>query len=487
MKKKLGKIRADRISSMTYKISLFFLSVFLITLYGKLNNVGEFFWDAGRYWYLSTFFKDFNGDFSLLLYTEELRGYLFPLTLFALRELLGKYLETYSLLIPLFNAVIMTTISLILLPEIVKDLFGIKLNWIRRTLLLGIFFFIWRDYVFYPLSDIPAFFLVLVYTVFLIKVLKARKITPELFCMVFTIGLAMSAVYFVRPVYLINVPIVIGSFGIFLLRRIIKDKKEIILAFLLGMCLLAGAILPTIPQYYINSHNFNKKTFMVSSGLYSDQLVWGLRMQKYETNINTDIYADKQAIFEDPQFQMIYAKNYDLYTEKFNQNNVKYILMHMIRYYPLDVITIYFRHFFNGLDVRYPTVYLFNVFQISLPIMLLNYTLIFLFLFMKKPVNFLKVNLNKIVIITLFVFPVLLALPGAVEPRFFLPVHLLIYSGVVALLPWRRLTKKEIIYYIKSVQTYKWLVAYGIFLISCLTLSALVGTTLKESGILLHN
>lgn len=487
MKKFKQRLKENKTFFFLSKLIIYFSSIFILTLYGNLRNVGEFFYDAGRYWYLSSFFRDINGKFSLLYYTEELRGYLFPLILFTYRELFGSYLETYSLLIPLFNAVIISSLVLILLPELVKDLFGIKLSWVRRLALLGIFFFIWRGYVLYPLSDIPAFFLVLIYTCLLVKVLNTRKTKITLLIKVFLIGLMLSAVYFIRPVYLINVPIVFGSIGIFVLRLIYRDKKKLFYGFLMVVCLLAGAIIPALPQYYINSNNFDKKTFLVSSGLYSNQLVWGLKMQKYETNVNTDVYTYKQVIFEDPQYNLIYKENYDLYSEKFTDGDIKFVLMHMIRNYPLDMVTIYTRHFFNGLDIRYPTVYLFNVFQISLSIMLLNYTLIFLFIFLKKPLNCFKVNLSKLATIVLFTFPVLLALPGAVEPRFFLPFHLLIYTIVVTVFPCRRIGKEDIIKYTKSIYTYKWIIAYMTFVIFCLTLSALVGTTLKESGILLHN
>lgn len=469
------------------KLFIFFGSIIVITFYGYVSKVGEFFYDAGRYWYLSTFFRDVNGDFSLLLYTEELRGYLFPLILFVIRELFGGFLETYSLLIPLFNSLLMSTISLVLVPAIVQDLFKIKFNWIRRLILLGIFFFIWRGYVFYPLSDIPALFLVVTCIFFVVKVLKEHTIKPKLFFYAFLMGLSLSAAYFIRPVYLVNAPIVIVMLVMFLLKFIHKGWKQVIMSILLGLCLFAGMILPALPQYYINSHNFDRKSFMISSGLYTDQLIWGLRMQKYETNVDTDVYQHKSVVFEDPQYQIIYGKNADLYNEKLTNGDVKYILMHMTRNYPFDVITIYFRHLFNGLDVRYSTVYLFDVYKISLPIMLLNYTLIFLFLFLKKKSSFLKLDMNKIVTVALLTLPVLLTLPGAVEPRFFLPLHLLVYTVVVMTLPFKKIDIETLTKYVKTPQTYKWLISYLFFLTVCLTLSALVGTTLKDSGIILNN
>jgi hypothetical protein len=98
---------------------------------------------------------------------------------------------------------------------------------------------------------------------------------------------------------------------------------------------------------------------------------------------------------------------------------------------PLHAAAGYALHVFNGLDVRYPTPYVHNLEEIWLPLTLLQATLLFLAalrLALKDARR--ALGHTRWVGVIGLVVPCLTAIPSAMEPRFLLPLHVLVYMLV---------------------------------------------------------
>jgi hypothetical protein len=134
-----------------------------------------------------------------------------------------------------------------------------------------------------------------------------------------------------------------------------------------------------------------------------------------------------------------------------------------------DLVTAsYLLHFFNGLDVWYPTPYVRDLNDRSPAVSLLEYTLLFLAIG-RLVLSNARRKLGRVEWIGLAILtsPCLSAIPGVVEPRFFLPVQVLVYllacfgpstvSSFAAGPAARRMTL---------------VASYGAFVAVCLTLSS---------------
>ena len=146
--------------------------------------------------------------------------------------------------------------------------------------------------------------------------------------------------------------------------------------------------------------------------------------------------------------------------------------------HPAEMAASWSRHLFNGLDVRYPTPYIHNLDDSSMGLSLLLYTLLFLTLLrLSIPDARRALGPTRWSGVAVFVSPCLSAIPGAAEPRFFLPLQLVVYmlvcfgpatrATVLGGGPSRRATLA---------------VAYTAFLLGCITLSSATLAQLQHPG-----
>jgi hypothetical protein len=255
-----------------------------------------------------------------------------------------------------------------------------------------------------------------------------------------------------------------------------------------------------IPQILINQKNagvaspFLQGKFARYDSLMHFQLQEGLRWQKIEGNVD-DEYADIYVRYIDEAGEKIIA------TEDLNESNFsmgKYI--GIIFKYPIDYLTILATHFFNALDQKYPEIYIKRFYRDTTLISLINYTFIFVIilyfwyypLFIKPKVKkqdwkgkllfckklFLE-NVNCWLLLVMMA-PIAVALPGAIETRFFLPVHIFIYAVVTFYISYDKLWIK-----IKNrplLHLCWWLV----FLLICFSFSSLILANLELEPILIN-
>jgi hypothetical protein len=414
-------------------------------------------YDALGYWDLTKQLYN-DGNFSLLKFNSSLRGYLLPLLYVPVLALSkSQTVITDVTLIKALGALLAGLLFGIQLPKLWHKSTGVPIGPLRRLLLIVAAFVLWRDYFNYTLTDFPA---VAGLAGALCLLLPHPTIGRSLL-----VGALLAGVINIRPVYLVVLPIVM-ILGIWLSIR--TDSYRAIGRFLLPF--LVGFGLMCVPQWIINTRLFNiprplvigidhNDPAMVASGdLYLLKITDGFFVQKYETSIAAD-HPHPQVFYRDPAGAALLAKDSNGKIDSYSEY-VSFILAH-----PLDMLAMNLRHFFNGLDVLYPTPYLFRVYTSTAVLTWINYTLLFAAsVLIVKRVQYLRPI--QIVLLSIFLLPALITIPMPMECRYVLPMHLLLIAvacfGWPATWSWQHLEGRR----------FPLLLTYVLFISVCYMLSA---------------
>ncbi|WP_138075055.1 hypothetical protein [Hymenobacter jeollabukensis] len=397
------------------------------------------YYDSMTYWDLTGLYYYPTKSFRLLSFNSSIRGYLLPLLLFPFRvaaylthvppiqftRVLGAVLAA-----GLFGWAAPATWQAVVAPA--------PLSWPRRLAFAALGFLFWRDYFNFPLTDFLSLGLML--TVFWLIARRGQR--PG--WLLLAGALCMAAVN-MRPVYA-------GAAGLLVLGGLVLARQQrlgwpvvgrLLGAFVLGMALVGA------PQLAMNARHYDQYTPLVLTwknpaapqSLYLSQLSWGLAVQKYETTIDPNypntkepdpriMYVDKvgQRIMDEEQISFVYGLR-----------DLNHYLVAVGHNLP-DMAALYARHIFNGLDVKYPTPYLPRVYGSTLPLSLLNYTVLFLAGLLLLGRRHQRPSWPQWVVLVVLVGPCLLAIPTAIECRFFIPIYLLIYAVLCFQWPtdWRQ-------------------------------------------------
>lgn len=438
-----------------------FLIIFPIMLFINLSHPHPFvfYYDSGQYWEFSRYFVK-DGAFSLLSFDNPLRGYLFPFLLFSIRKMAFWIGVADYVFYEVVMSLVYTTFLVIIIPLLVQKLITIKVNFLQIVgfSLLTIFF--WKGSFFYPLSDLFAF-ISMIMGVFLIVKFKGRW-WQLLFAGLFWGGAAL-----IRPIYAVTLPFLVLWSLYFYKREDPLVRWQSTAGRLIA--LIVGLTTVLAPQFAINKINFGVSTPFVLTkvdgpSLFVQQLNWGIKIQKYETNIGKT-YPSASVYFFDKQGENILLKS-----ESQPVTLRDYIIL--VVNYPLDFLTMYARHLFNGLDVVYNSTYVENVYENGLVIRLLNYSLWFLiinsigYIHKVKARNILD---HKFLFLGISCLPSIMSIPTAIEVRFMLPIQIMAYALVSFwILPKYFSKSKE-----RKAQILRELVLpYITFIVFCFILSA---------------
>jgi hypothetical protein len=440
------------------------LPVGLCVLYAIYLRGGELFdsqyfkaqcYDAAYYYDLSQSFRDAHGNFDLLSFKNSLRGYLWPLILSIFYPSNGWNAGTHpATTITAFRPLGVALAAALFGvggPLLWARLHGTMPSILRQAVFAALGFVFWRDYFHYSLADMPG---VLALMLALALVLGRKP----------TLGSAAAggafagAAAIIRPVFVLGwAAVIFGAVIIWVRDSAMPISRRLAL---LG-ALFLGTAVTLVPQWGINERHYNQNSPFVLGwrdpanprSLYIEQLSWGLQMQKYETSVDPNSPA--QMIYSDPSGIAI-RRSVGLTNLEDTFPSFGAYLSSAIDYFP-DLALVYARHLFNSLDIRQPTPYLrpFNRWAICLAVVVL----------FKPPI------LNKsrvVVLLTAVLLPCAAVLPTAIEVRFMLPIHLLMY-GIVAFGWPADWTIKHIA---QLPRLRALLVAYGCFVLGCFMLSS---------------
>ncbi|WP_375435205.1 hypothetical protein [uncultured Hymenobacter sp.] len=366
-------------------------------------------YDAGHYWELAVGFQGQHHSFSLLNFQDPTRGYLTALVQFP--ALIVRYLTNCTM--PTAAKVSGTGwaafLFAFLIPELWQSLAGQRVRGGRWLILVLLGFGFWRDHFSFTASDVPALALLL------LALWAVSRLQVGWWLVA---GLSLAAATNCRPMYLAAVPAAL-LLAAWWSRRHTRS-------WLRWLALLLGAAVAMGPQVAINRLHFKSNSPLVAAQvssvqhvpLYLKQLTWGTRVLRYDTDLRQRlIYADSAGL---AVLRREGIPEYTSYRQFFG----------VVARHPLDYSWRYVRHFFNGLDVLQPSLYLLRDYGSERPwLQLLNYSTLGLGLgvWLSAPLGRWFRRPRAWALLALLL-PCLIAVPMAMEGRFLLPLHLLLLT-----------------------------------------------------------
>jgi hypothetical protein len=393
--------------AVKYQRSAAFIAVSLLFLFlHHLHGVTEFYWDAKGYWVLANTFE---------FPKTEIRGYFYPTILSP-----AAFLSKWAGLIPykIISSLAYGYAFAVLLPDFHVSVFGGRLSFWRRLIVPGLVVLLFPGVVIYSLSDLPGL-------TFLLGALYCVKMSVERRWLLLPAGILAYGAYNTRTVFLFSLAVVIIALPAVIYRHSNLRTKVVALSlFFLGLSLAS------LPQAFINLKNRDifwpgVITDRYSNSLFATHLLWGITIQRYETSLVKSLPAPG-LIYLDPAGARLFEKD----TVSGKGFSIKAYLKAVFTK-PGVFIGIYGRHFINGLDLRDGEVYTTGLSRDKWLRWVLNLLIVFAgFTVMAVNISFLDRNSlgARLAFGAVLLLPVLLAIPGAIETRFFLPLHLAIYS-----------------------------------------------------------
>ena len=374
----------------------------------------RFYHDAARYWQLGDLFGQ-GAHFSLLAYDYPYRGYSLPLWNHGLDIVASVVGIGDSMIVQLTGSLLVAMLGVVVVPRLARALFSeAAVGWGRVLALNGLLFVFWRDHLGFPLSDFPALLAACVGVLGLLRATKTGYLVA---------GLAFGLAVNLRPAYLLTAVAAVVVAGL-VPRRPWRSLRHVFAPALV----LVGALVVSLPQMAINHHHRDSWSPTVDGAkeIGTGQLAWGLVLQRYETYVGpSSEYPRQRVLYFDPVANKVREEEGVSDIESYG-DYIEVVLRH-----PAAMATSYALHVFNGLDVRYATPYIRDLRDTPLVLSLLQYTLLFVAITrLVLPAARRRLGDVRWLGASLLILASLTAIPGAIEPRFFLPVHLLVYTLV---------------------------------------------------------
>jgi len=395
-------------------------------LHFLLSGYHGFYYDATYYWRLRNHFQH-NGHFSLVAFDSPWRGYSVPLLNHVLQVIASAGGLAGVTIVKIFGALLAATFGVVVVPRLARQLLPAASIGAGRVLALNALIFLyWRDHFDFSLSDFPSLL------VAMIGVLGLLLATGSGFLVC---GLCFGLAANIRPAYLPAAIAAVAVAGLLPLRRWNWRRRGAAVTLV-----LAGALVASLPQMLINHHQRGSWSPMIPKAreITLLQLWQGMRAQKYETYVGSGAgYPRPDVFYVDPATRHVVERQHISPVRQFYigftyvefPSYRKYV--GMVLDHPAEMAAAYVRRLFNGLDVQYPTPYVRDLRDRSTVRSLVQYTLMFM-AFARLLLPDARRALGRIrwAGIVVLLIPCVTAVTGAVEPRFFLPLQLLIYMLV---------------------------------------------------------
>lgn len=365
---------------------------------------------------------------------HSIRGYLLPALLRGFLSLGAAFGIGAIDAFRLFSSIVYAGFFTLLLPATCARFAPAELTLARRLAPLLLVLAVYPGLMLYPLSDLPALAFMWLSVWCLLGCRDGDGGPRRERGLALLAGLAAGAAYNTRTVYLI--PVLLAALAA--LAQLRGRRHHVLIAAL-------GFALASVPQVFINSQvhgtvsagpavAYGKALRVEGRSLIVDQLNWGIPVQKYETSIAHDA-AFPAVYYVDPAGVSLLAR----ICQKGPIDSLGGYLRAVSRY-PMDFLGLYARHFVNGIDVRDGRVY---VAQSSATKTLASFGCITLFMVLVFTMRSRAVADARAhrparrgdgLWPAALVLPALLAIPGAMETRFMLP--LMAYLFGAASLAW---------------------------------------------------
>jgi hypothetical protein len=379
-----------------------------------------FYGDSADYWQLGLTFVT-HGQFSLLNFDSSLRGYLFPLVMYGLRKVADGSSVHASFVVKVFNTAVFTSIGAVLVPRLV-ELTWPQRRWgfSRRIALAILLAVLWGGYLAFPLTDFPDLALVL-----LALLAVSRPDSPRWMCVA---GLACGAAIDLRPAYILLAPalVVLVAMAWWESRRAPGPSWR--RRSLIAALAVAGVVLVSLPQSLTEHRHFGSWSPIpgAKSNLTEIQFTYGTQLQRYDTYVGRG-----------HGMQMLYLDTTGLRLIAEHGGAVKNLgqYIDLLTGHPIEMLSLYERHFLNGIDQRYNTPYVERIAGDTLSLL----RVVSLLLLFTALTRLLWPAARRSLGPARWRYPVALVLSGgsgitsATESRFMLPAVVVIY--MLALTP----------------------------------------------------
>ncbi len=402
----------DKCCGLSFSI-LFVASMIIHTM---INNV-NFHYDDAVYWSLG---KACGWDVRNMAW--GFRGWLLPFV-FSMCYKFGMIFGSEMLGYRIFASGVFACFFSIIFKYLL-EIFDFKCS-IKKTLISGgicggSFFLFFRGLLIYTLSDFYALTISLVGLIMLYKMLTYEQDRWRKVIEAFVFGLCLYGAYNIRTIYLFSM---IAGVLILLIWNI-YERNWLQLIITMPVCLL-GIFVCSIPQILLNNHLHKNYSMAVpTEGLMLYQLQWGISSGRYATYIgDKTIYTEAGMFFVDKIGQTILEKENIVELASYGD------FFKLVFKYPLDFIGIYTRHFLNMLYPFYPNQYIQSIENDKTLLLLIFYTILFIAVFYF--IFLIKTKSSRWIWMILTLLPSVCILPGAVEIRFFIALHLIIYIYAV--------------------------------------------------------
>lgn len=372
--------------------------------------------DAAQYWELA-------GDIRRLHFPASIRGYLLPLLL-APANALDAWLGTSRLWgFRLASSAVYAWLLTGPLPNAFLVLQGGQLSLARRLVGPVLLALVMPGVLLYPLSDLPSAVLAILGLSWVLRSLASGRVAFAL-----AAGLALSAAYNIRTIYLLTLVaggllLVVGHAS----RHGTGTVCRVALLFMLGVACIA------LPQALINRAAQGRFTPVVQAvdpdgrPLMAAQLRWGITLQKYETTVRPNAPAPS-VFYLDPAGVQLFQSAGVADMPVTIGSYLQLVLAH-----PLDFAGLYTRHLVNALDVRDGRVYTTRDSRGRDGAAVANALLLLLGLaavLARAWRSQSPLSGSRWAAIAALLLPAVAILPGAVETRFLLMVHLLLHASL---------------------------------------------------------
>ena len=433
-----GVIREMRVSEVWQAIlgihrrtpaaTAFAYGVLILLATSSLHGIDSFPYDSALYW-------DLGEPSDLKVDTFTARGYVFPVILYLVRHIADRAADpvfAYGVVASFAYALVLT----VFVPRWFVGIFGGQLSVVRRLVPVLLIAVIFPGLILYPLSDLPALMFALcgLYCVFR----AAAKVGPRGrsgFLLIAFAGACAVAAYNTRTIYIFAIPAVV-----LLVLVVFRTNRKVLLG-----AAMAGMMSVALPQAVLNKHagvGFNPAVvFQVGeNSLFVAQLLAGMTVQRYETAPPGGglAYLDPAGIrvVESVRGRVpVYT-----FTEYLDGTaDPKHTVtlgdyLGLVLEFPLEFVGIYTRHVVSGLDVRDGEVYVAGStadrqFRSVMNFLVLAAAALTLATrrvralsrSAEPPARYWQIGA------IILLLPVAAIVPGAIETRFFLPLHLLAY------------------------------------------------------------